>query len=63
MNLNKDKNNSNINPVFFVLKEDEKETMKTYLKIGIYKQLHENGFINEFQLKKLIAMNGGGDLC
>ena len=61
--LNLDKSQKNANPFLLVLSDEQKEAMKTNLKIGIYKQLHENGFINTYQLKKLIALNGGGDLC
>ncbi len=61
--LNLDKFEKNTNPFLFILSDEQKKAMKTNLKIGIYKQLHENGFINTFQLKKLISLNGGGDLC
>lgn len=61
--LNLDKSEKTASPFFFVLSDEEKMKMKINLKIGIYKQLYANGFINEFQLKKLIAVNGGGDLC
>ena len=61
--LNLEKSEKPVNPFLFILSDEQKEEIKINLKIGIYKQLHENGFINEFQLKKLIALNGGGDLC
>lgn len=61
--LNLEKSEKPANPFLFILSDEQKEAMKINLKIGIYKQLYENGFINEFQLKKLIALNGGGDLC
>ena len=63
LNLSKDKPDENINPFLLILNDEQKKAMKIHLKIGIYKQLHENGFINTFQLKKLISLNGGGDLC
>ena len=60
--LNLEKSEKTTNPVLFILTDEQKESIKINLKIGIYKQLYENGFINEFQLK-LISLNGGGDLC
>ena len=61
--LNLDKTDRTTNPFLLILSDEQKKAMKINLKIGIYKQLHENGFINTFQLKKLISLNGGGDLC
>ena len=61
--MNLDKTDKTTNPFLLILSDEQKEAMKINLKIGIYKQLHENGFINTFQLKKLISLNGGGDLC
>ncbi len=61
--LNLDKTDKTTNPFLLILSDEQKEVMKINLKIGIYKQLHENGFIDTLQLKKLIALNGGGDLC
>lgn len=61
--MNLEKSEKNTNPILFILTDEQKKSMRINLKIGIYKQLYENGFINEFQLKKLISLNGGGDLC
>ena len=63
MILNLDKTDKTTNLFLLILSDEQKKAMKINLKIGIYKQLHENGFINTFQLKKLISLNGGGDLC
>lgn len=61
--MNLDKTDKTTNPFLLILSDEQKEAMKINLKIGIYKQLHENGFIDTLQFKKLIALNGGGDLC
>ncbi len=63
LNLSKGKPDDNINPFLLILSDEQKKVMKINLKIGIYKQLHKNGFIDTLQFKKLIALNGGGDLC
>ena len=60
--LNLDKSEKTTNPFLFILSDEQKKAMKNTLKIGIYKQLHKNGFLNNLQLDRLLEMQAGGEL-
>ena len=60
--LNLDKTNKTTNPFLFILSDEQKMAMKNTFKIGIYKQLHKNGFLNNLQLNRLLEMQAGGEL-
>lgn len=60
--MNLDKSEKTTNPLLFILSDEQKTAMKNTIKIGIYKQLHKNGFLNNLQLNRLLEMQAGGEL-